>query len=69
MSISLDISKLTRLQAITREFFETNTLAVLSTLALCTPALAQDITGAGLNFVFSVLSKWSVEYSSKAEPR
>jgi phosphate transport system substrate-binding protein len=46
-------------------FFPRTSLAALIILSLCSPASAEDITGAGSTFVFPILSKWSADYGAK----
>ena len=46
-------------------FFTRTSMAALIALFLCSPASAEDITGAGSTFVFPILSKWSADYGAK----
>ncbi len=39
---------------------------LVTAIAFTTPALAEDITGAGSTFVYPILSKWSTSYHAKS---
>ena len=42
-----------------------STLALLGAMAFASPALAQDLTGAGATFPFPIYDKWFHEYAAK----
>ena len=44
-------------------------VALLCLGSICTPALSQDVLGAGSTFVYPVLAKWAEAYKAKAGTR
>ena len=47
-----------------RKILAAVTMAIMAQ-AVCTPARAADMTGAGSTFVYPILSKWSADYNAK----